>query len=74
MKCPLSIIRRRRLSLEFINAGHPKAGSRRKLIDWEQDYPMIIAEVNKVAGCEVRSPYLHWFTFIGYFNAIETGN
>ena len=54
---------------EFINAGYPESkGRRRKLIDWEQDYPMIIAEVNKVAGVQVRSlPYLHWFTFYRIF-------
>jgi len=60
---------------EFINAGFPESkGSRHKLIDWDQDYPIIVSEVNKVAGCEVRSlPYMHWFTFIGYFNAIGDG-
>lgn len=45
-----------------------------KSIDWEQDYNIISAEVNKVAGCEIRLlPYLHWFTFIGYFYSIGEG-
>lgn len=45
-----------------------------KTIDWEQDRNMIAAEVNKIAGCEVRLlPYLHWFTFVGYFYAIGEG-
>ena len=32
---------------------------------------MICASVNRVAQTEVRSlPYLHWFTFIGYYMEI----
>lgn len=47
---------------------------RPKQIDWEQDYNMIAADVNKVAGCEVRSlEYLHWFTFIGFFTSVGDG-
>jgi hypothetical protein len=45
-----------------------------KSIDWEQDYNMIAAEINKVAGAEVRTlPHLHWFTFVGYFCSIGDG-
>lgn len=42
-----------------------------KLMDWEQDYNMIIAAVNnKVKTVEdVRElPHLHWWTFLGYFS------
>ena len=46
-----------------------------KLIDWEQDERIIASEINKVAGYEVRAvPYLHWWTFIGYFNGIGDGH
>lgn len=45
-----------------------------KLIDWEQDAPLIVADINKVAGREVRElPYLHWWTFMAYFNGIGEG-
>ena len=45
-----------------------------KLLDWEQDAPEIIADVNKVAGCEIRSkPFLHWWTFLSWFHAIGEG-
>lgn len=45
-----------------------------KIIDWEQDRTIIAAEINKVAGIEVRSlPFLHWWTFMGYFGAIGEG-
>lgn len=44
------------------------------LLDWEQDARAIIADVNKVAGKEVRAlPYLHWWTFLSYFQAIGEG-
>jgi hypothetical protein len=48
--------------------------SPKKIIDWEQDEQMIFSAVNKVAGKEVRSlEYLHWWTFLGYFNEIGEG-
>ena len=35
---------------------------------------MIVADVNKVAGTEIRAlPFLHWWTFVSYFNAIGEG-
>lgn len=44
------------------------------LLDWEQDCQIIVADVNKVAGCEIRAlPYLHWWTFLSYFHAIGEG-
>lgn len=44
------------------------------LLDWEQDARAIVADVNKVAGMEIRAlPYLHWWTFISYFQAIGEG-
>lgn len=45
-----------------------------KLFDWEQDWDMIIAGVNKAAGCEVRAlPFCHWWTFLSWFSAIGEG-
>lgn len=42
-----------------------------KLMDWEQDFPLVIAPVNRVAGRDVRNvPYLHWWTFIGFYMEI----
>lgn len=41
------------------------------LIDWETDEQMICAAVNTVAHEEIRSaPYIHWWTFMGYYNSI----
>jgi hypothetical protein len=46
----------------------------KKIIDWEQDEQMIFSAVNKVAGKETRAAeYIHWWTFLGYFNEIGEG-
>ncbi len=63
---------------EFINCGEAEstenASRRAKTIDWEQDRPMIVADINKVAGCEIRNlSFCHWWTFIGWFNSIGDG-
>lgn len=44
------------------------------LMDWQQDAPAIIAGVNRAAGQEVRAlPYVHWWTFLSWFHAMEPG-
>ena len=41
------------------------------LIDWESDAQLVCAAVNNVAQTEIRSePYLHWFTFMGYYISV----
>ncbi|MBQ8768858.1 MAG: hypothetical protein IJZ15_04340 [Oscillospiraceae bacterium] len=59
----------------FIACGEEEESSPRpKTIDWEQDWQMIISDVNKVAGCEIRAlPFCHWWTFISWFNGIGDG-
>lgn len=60
----------------FIDLGEePDSGPPQpKTIDWEQDRTIIVSEINKVAGVEVRAlPFLHWWTFLGYFGAIGEG-
>lgn len=58
----------------FIDCGQTDDPNKPKprLMDWEQDGDMIIPAVNKVAHKEVRAvPYIHWWTFFGYF--MESG-
>ena len=64
-----------RFMVDFISAGEEDEGQTHpKLIDWEQDRNIIAAEVNRVAGTEVRAlAFLHWWTFIGYFSCIGDG-
>ncbi|MCI6781460.1 MAG: bacteriophage Gp15 family protein [Dialister sp.] len=61
----------------FIDGGHDYSEDppkHRKLMDWEQDEQMIFSAVNDVAGKETRAqPYIHWWTFLGYFNEIREG-
>lgn len=59
---------------DFISYGEPSKKAGLKLIDWEQDAQMIIGDINKVAGMEVRGlQYLHWWTFLSYFYGIGEG-
>lgn len=59
----------------FISAGQPE----REVLElpayhWQQDEQMIFSAVNKVAGKETRAlNYLHWWTFLGYFNEVGEG-
>jgi len=59
----------------FISCGEEDNGPPHpKIIDWEQDRAMIVSDVNRVAGCEIRAlPFCHWWTFIAWFNAIGEG-
>ena len=55
---------------DFIDGGVPADGKRRapRLVDWEQDGPVIIPAVNRVLGREVRAlEHLHWWTFLGAY-------
>ena len=58
---------------KFFNCGSSNYGRQvhYKLMDWEQDEQLVSSAVNKVAGTEIRSvPYLHWWTFMGYYSSI----
>lgn len=61
----------------FFSLGDPpnkEHGSAFRLYDWQKDEQYIISAVNKVVGREIRSMrYLHYWTFMGYFNEIGEG-
>lgn len=57
----------------FIDGGRDFQQSKKspKLMDWDQDFPYIIAPINRIAGQELRSvPYCHWWTFLSYYYEI----
>lgn len=57
----------------FINCGDDEPDNKKspKLVDWEQDFQYIVAPINRVAGTEIRATsYMHWWTFISYYNEI----
>lgn len=60
---------------EFINGGVPEApGDSPGLLDWEQDGDLILADVNRVAGRELRAePFVHWWTFLSWFHGVGDG-
>jgi len=60
---------------EFLTGGKGETASDGpKLLDWEQDGCVIAAEINKVAGQEIRAlPFVHWWTFLGWFHGIGEG-
>lgn len=58
----------------FFNCGQAEsagANSNSALIDWSGDSTIITAAINNVAHTEIRSlPYLHWWTFMGYYMSV----
>lgn len=59
--------------MAFINCGEVSKNEKRgpKLMDWQQDFPLIVAPINRVLGKEVRSAdYLHWWTFMSAYQEI----
>lgn len=59
--------------IECANTAQEEDRKKPVLVDWEKDEQMLFAAVNKTAGFEVRAvPYLHWWTFLGYFQSIDS--
>lgn len=57
---------------EFIECHMSDGKPSPKVVNWEKDEQLIFPAINKVAGMEVRAvPYMHWWTFLGYFQAID---
>lgn len=47
------------------------SGSSKPLYDWEQDFNIIIAPINRILGYDIRSKeYVHWWTFLSAFMEI----
>ena len=59
---------------KFMNCGEDNsigASTGKQLIDWEGDSTIIVAAINNVAHTEIRNlPYLHWWTFMGYYMSV----
>ena len=65
----------------FINGGKDQPEGRKapNLVSWEQDFPYIVAPLNRVLGREIREDDydigtntggLHWWTFLGAYYEI----
>ena len=57
----------------FISCGDNQEDDKKKpkLMDWQQDFQLIVAPINRVIGKEIRSiDYLHWWTLIAAYQEI----
>ena len=56
----------------FIGGGDRKTSKpKRKLIDWVDDFGLIVSPVNRILGYDARSAdYVHWWTFLGAYMEI----
>ena len=59
----------------FLTGGCPETDQPGpKLLDWQQDAPAIVSDINRLAGQEIRSlKFLHWWTFLSWFHGIGQG-
>lgn len=59
-------------AIQFIDMGMKDDGKQRpKIMDWEQDAPIIASAVNGVLDREIRSSTpTHWWTFLGAYMEI----
>lgn len=57
----------------FIDCGNDYSNKKPKpiIMDWEQDFPLIVAPINRILGYECRhADYLHWWSFISAYYEI----
>ena len=61
-------------AVRFIECeSHRGKPTKARTVDWVKDEQLLFAAVNTVAGVEVRDvPYMHWWTFMGYFQSIDS--
>lgn len=71
-KMPLSLYEEAmKKAVDFIDMGISDKTKKPRVMDWEQDAPIIIPSVNRVLGKETRAlEYLHWWTFMGAYMEI----
>lgn len=56
---------------EFIDMGIVEDSKKPKMMDWEQDAPILVPAINKVLNTEIRAQkHIHWWTFLGAYMEI----
>lgn len=44
-----------------------------RLVDWEQDFDIIVSQINKILGYDIRGKeYVHWFTVLSAYREIDS--
>ncbi len=59
--------------VKFINCGEELTPNNQKpIMDWNKDFPVLAAPINRVLGFELREPgrYVHWWTFVSAYMEI----
>ena len=59
--------------LIIVNGGEEETEQTEKprLMDWKHDFPILVAPINRVLNCEIRSvDYLHWWTLLSAYYEI----
>lgn len=58
---------------KFIDAGsEDEEKNHARIMDWEQDAPILIPAINDTLGYEIRSrKYVHWWTFLGAYMSMK---
>lgn len=60
--------------LRFVGGGKTERRSgapQPRLMDWNQDFPLLVSPINHVLGYECRSAkYVHWWTFLAAYMEI----
>lgn len=62
-----------RRALWYLNGGEEERENRphMQLMDWEQDFPLIVAPVSRILGADVRGmETLHWWSFLSAYMEI----
>ena len=58
----------------FIDCGNEQdkkdIGTKKKTMDWEQDFPLIKAPINKILGYDIGNKNIHWWTFMSAYMEI----
>lgn len=56
----------------FIDCGndYKEKASNKKIMDWEQDFNLIKAPVNRILGYDIGSRNIHWWTFMSAYMEI----
>ncbi len=58
----------------FINGGNDTEQKKTspRIMDWEQDFHLIVAPMNRILGKEIRAmEYLHWWSFLAAYMEIN---
>ena len=57
----------------YLDGGNDYKGRQKNpaVVDWEKDFPLIVAPINRVIGHDIRSDKdLHWWTFLSAYMEI----